>query len=110
MVKEFIRFTCIFLFVLACIGLLFAARVFAQEETPKNCYPADQIERQMARQFQEEKVAVAATNDGKLIERWESVNGGWTLLVRIKRNVLCVISSGSNWRELPSGQAVGEIS
>ncbi len=110
MVTKVIAFTGLFLFVLGLIGLLFAARVFAQEATPKNCYPADQIERQMTIRHQEEKVAVAATNDGKLIERWESVNGGWTLLIRIKRNVLCVIGSGSNWRELPRGQAVGEIS
>ncbi len=110
MVTKVIAFTGIFLFALALIGLLFAARVFAQGEPPKNCYPANQIERRMSSQFQEEKVAVAATNDGKLIERWESVDGEWTLLIRIKRNVLCVIGSGSNWRELPRGQAVGEIS
>lgn len=94
------------LFVVALIGLLFATRVFAQE-TPKNCHPASQVERQMTGRYQEEKVAVAATDDGKLIERWESPSGGWTLLVRIKRDVLCIITSGSNWRSVPRGQAVG---
>lgn len=110
MVMRIIVFTGTFLFVLALIGLLFAARVFAQGMPPINCYPADQIERQLAAQFEEEKVSVAATNGGKLIERWESANGGWTLLVRVKRNLLCVIDSGSNWRDLPRGQSVGETS
>ncbi len=109
MVKSILVFIGIFLFTLAFVGLFFAARVNAQQG-PQNCHPAEQLERQMATQYSEEKVAVAATNDGKLIERWESANGGWTLLIRIKRNVLCVIGSGSNWRELPRGQAVGEIS
>lgn len=106
MVMKFTVYIGIFLFALALVGLLFAARVFAQE-TPKNCHPAKQIERQMTTRFNEEKVAVAATDNGKLIERWESPDGGWTLLLRIKRDVLCIITSGSNWRSVPRGQAVG---
>ncbi len=110
MVMKVVVFTGTFLFILAFIGLLFAARVFAQGAPIKRCYPADKLERRMASQFQEEQVSVAPTSGGKLIERWESAAGTWTLLVRVKRNVLCVISSGSNWRELPRGQAVGETS
>ncbi len=108
MLKRASVFTCIFFFIVAFIGLLFAARVFAQETTP--CKAADQVERMLSSQFNEERVSVAATSEGKLLERWESTGGSWTLLLRIKRDVLCLVASGMNWRELPRGQAVGELS
>ncbi len=107
MLKRIFIFTGLALFSLALVGLFFAARAGAQEPP---CKPADQVERMLSSQFNEQRVSVAATSDGKLLERWESSGGSWTLVLRIKRNVLCLIASGLNWRELPRGQAVGEIS
>ncbi len=82
------------------VGLL--VPVFDDYVAP-NCAPAATAEQRLRERYGEELVSSAVTSDGKhIIERWESMEtGSWTLLVRTMGGLLCMMSNGAGWHEIP---------
>ena len=60
----------------------------------RHCSPAANAEQYLKQKYSEVRIAVAVSNDGELIELWESPEGSWTLLLRTHHEQLCVIASG----------------
>ncbi len=53
--------------------------------------------------YKEETVGYGVTSAGTMAELWISEeNDTWTITLRLPNGYLCLLASGSGWRELPA--------
>jgi len=90
--------------VLAFLGLLLAAPVYAQARNRVACGDYEDIVGQLtAEKYQEATHARALANDGQLVEIFTSPdNSTWTLLaINPETKKTCVVAAGEEWQDIP---------
>ncbi len=65
----------------------------------------------LEQEYDKGRVSIAITDGGAQVERWESYNGSWALILHMPMDCVYIITFGENWRELiakPRGQKVDD--
>lgn len=84
--------------------LLLAPPALAQ---PAACGPTREVEAELARQFQERKIAAGAMRTGGVLVIYATKDGStWTAIREIPGGISCVLAVGEEWRVVLAGEAI----
>ena len=87
------------------LGLLVAATLMASIAAAAACGRRADVVTMLRQRHGEWPVAMAMTDDGRVLELWAHEAGPWTLLVTSPEGISCVQATGSEtWEDLPRGE------
>lgn len=88
------------------LGVVLGMTTPARSQTiqiPIPCALEDLQEQHLRGKYKEAPVGYGVTSAGSMVELWRSEeNDTWTVTLRLPNGYLCVMVSGSGWRELPA--------
>ena len=90
----------------ATAALSMPAQAESVVTVPLPCMTTDEFEA-FKNKHGEGTVAFGVTSTGALVQRIESADGGWTLILQIQNRLYCALAAGEGWhakeKPFPSG-------
>jgi hypothetical protein len=82
----------------AFVALILASPAYGQVATIQvPCGPYDVIHTQLSGKYQESPSGRGLTQEGLMVEFWQSPAGGFSVLVVNPNGIACMVSSGEAW-------------